>query len=106
MKKHVNTPIESTGDELVRAVLSAKKDLENGALTVQRTQSVMSLLPEASTEYKELELDLMSAKWVLVCLIREYERCRENLSKHCDAYALTGNTFGSAYSLLEIVTRK
>lgn len=106
MKKTIKTIEETKRDELVIATRNAKEDVEYRVRVINRRQKAMAMLPQESTEYKMYADDVAEDKWVLVSTLRKYDKVREELSEHCKAYHLAGNTFISGYELLEILAEK
>ena len=106
MKKTIKTAEETLRDELVLAVRHEKDSMEHTVRTIKRRQAVLSMLPEGTREYKDFLADLTEDKYLLIAVIRSYEAKREALGEHCRAHHLSGNTFISAYELLEILAEK
>ena len=106
MKKITKTAEDTKRDELVIATRNAKDKVEYCVRVINRRQKAMAMLPQESAEYKMFAGDVTEDKWVLVSALRSYDRVREELSEHCRAYHLAGNTFLSGYELLEILAEK
>ena len=106
MRKIVKTPEEIRRDELVLIMREKKMALESLVRKIKRKQSAMVMLPKNIMEYDKFSAEIAKCKWELVTSIREYEAKREELREHCQTYHLAGNTFISAYELLEIFTEE
>ena len=106
MKKTIKTPEEIRRDELVLDTRHKKEYIEGTILRIRRRQKVISMLPEFTTEYKQLSALLEEDKCALVFVMRNYETTREALKNHCQQYHLAGNTFIPAMELLEILAEK
>jgi nucleoid-associated protein YejK len=106
MKKITKTAEEIKRDELVITTRKAKEKVEYCVRVINRRQKAMAMLPQESTEYEVFEDDVTEDKWSLAFALRDYDRIREELGKHCRDYHLAGNTFLSGYELLEILVEK
>ena len=106
MKKITKTAEETKRDELVIATRNAKDKVEHCVRVINRRLKAMAMLPQESAEYKMFADDVTEDKWVLVSVLRSYDRVREELGEHCRTYHLAGNTFISGYELLEILAEK
>ena len=104
--KITKTAEETKRDELVIATRNAKDKVEYCVRVINRRQKAMAMLPQESAEYKMFADDVIEDKWVLVSVLRDYDKVREELDEHCRTYHLAGNTFISGYELLEILAEK
>lgn len=104
MKKITKTAEEIKRDELVTATCNAKEKVGYRVRAISRGQKVMAMLPQESAEYKMIADEVAENKWVLVSLLRDYDKAREELDEHNKAHPhFADHRFISGYRLLEIL---
>lgn len=104
MRKIAKTVEEIKRDELVTATRNAKEKIEHRVRVINRGQKVMAMLPQESAEYKAFADEVAENKWVLVSLLRDYDKTREELEEHNKTHHYpSGIGFLSGYKLLEIL---